>query len=305
MVGSGLGAGTIQLTVNTVPVAQIATGDGHFSYTYRVPLGSAPGPRTVIAFNPSSGRRAGATFTVLSPGTASTFRPSNPALSSQPVTVTGRQQVREPARKGQQAAHLWVALSARMLRPGDRLWVNVGYRARARVQLTLMVGRRAILKTAARLNGNGRLRIALRLPLIPLRTGHGTATLTVAAASSQNHTHVTERLVLAMMILSVRKERVQGCRATLVAHVAYISRAQLHLAVQYEGQPQGGTHQTLQTDRHGHALAHLPVRFVTRRWMLPVRITATGQRGHLRQTESSRLTVAVPGACRHLGTRPA
>jgi hypothetical protein len=180
----------------------------------------------------------------------------------------------------------------------------IRYRAQARVQLTLTSGQQGAVKARARVNSTGRLRVALRVPLVPLRTGHGTATLTITAARAQNHAHATARLALAAMILSVRTQRVQGCSATLSTHVAYVSRAHLRLTVQYAGQPRVGSHQTTQADRHGHALARLTVRFMTRGRRLPVLITASGQRGRLRQTENARLILTVPAACTHLGIGP-
>ena len=77
--GTGFGAGTVQMTWNGTLLSQLATTNGAVSLSASLASTDTPGPRTVVAYNPTTGARASTTFTVLSPS------PSPPPATPPPT----------------------------------------------------------------------------------------------------------------------------------------------------------------------------------------------------------------------------
>lgn len=185
-----------------------------------------------------------------------------------------------------------------MLRPGDTVAVTVRYIKGSLVRTALEYAPHQQMTVTRHADNKGALTLAMRVPALALRNGHGSATLSVLATSGAHKAMTSTGLALSTMILAPIGARIQGCTQAFTVRVAYVGKARVQLVARY---PNNHTFFTtwLTTDRYGMGAGHFTVSYLSvKARRLTVLVAASGQSGRDRQTEQARITQLVPSACR-------
>lgn len=240
----------------------------------------------------------------LSPTATATVIPTNALLpSSVPtgenrfITTVTSTRTAIPIRRQELAMRLWMDVAPQTLRPGDTFVTHVRYAPWAVVHAALAYARHRQVKAIGRTIGTGLAIIRIRVPLIPLRHGHGAATLFISASSDHTHASMVRSLALSNLILAASVTQRRGCTPIVRIHLAYVANGQIQLTAILRGHRWHTV--TLHADRQGSVSERRltwPLS-IQKGQQLTLRVIASGQRGRLHQVERTSMTITAPVRC--------